>query len=203
MNEIEDARAAGTYVISLDNAQATNRALVGGKGANLAQLIEADLPVPAGFCVTTAAYEELTDDPAIKAAIDEFSDLDPSDTAAIAEVGSTLRTRIQERSVPEEIRDAIETDLNEMARDPEQAYAVRSSATAEDLQEASFAGQQETFLNVRGADEIIDRVRACMASLYTDRAIAYRATNDVPHDEVSLAVVVQQMVEPDVSGIFF
>ncbi|RBI59763.1 pyruvate, phosphate dikinase [halophilic archaeon] len=203
MSEIEDARAAGTYVITFDDARATNRALVGGKGANLAQLVDADLPVPAGFCVTTAAYEELIDDPAIHEAIDELSDLDPADTAAIADAGSELRARIQERSVPKEIRDAIKTALNEIASDRGQAYAVRSSATAEDLSEASFAGQQETFLNVRGADEIIARVRACMASLFTDRAITYRATNDIPHREVSLAVVVQQMVEPDVSGILF
>ena len=203
MSESEDARAAGTYVVSFDDARATNRALVGGKGANLAQLVEADLPVPTGFCVTTAAYEELIDDPAIKDAIDELTGLDPSDTAAIADAGSALRARIQKRSVPEEIRDAIETALDEIKSDPEQTYAVRSSATAEDLPEASFAGQQETFLNVRDADEIIARVRACMASLFTDRAISYRATNDIPHEEVSLAVVVQRMVTSDVSGILF
>ena len=203
MSEIEDARAAGTYVVSLDDTRAKNRTLVGGKGANLAQLVEADLPVPAGFCVTTAAYKELIDDPAIRETIDELAGLDPSDTAAIADAGSALRARIQERSVPEEIRDAIETAIDEIKNDPEQAYAVRSSATAEDLPEASFAGQQETFLNVRGADEIIARVRACMASLFTDRAIAYRARNDVAHEEVSIAVVVQQMVIPDVSGILF
>ncbi|GAA0255573.1 PEP/pyruvate-binding domain-containing protein [Haladaptatus pallidirubidus] len=203
MSEIEDARTAGTYVVSLDDTRATNRALVGGKGANLAQLVEADLPVPAGFCVTTAAYEELIDDPAIKEAIDKLAGLDPSDTAAISDAGSALRARIQNRSVSEEIRDTIETALNEIASDPEQTYAVRSSATAEDLPEASFAGQQETFLNVRGADEIIARVRACMASLFTDRAIAYRARNDVAHEEVSIAVVVQQMVIPDISGILF
>lgn len=203
MSEIEDARAAGTYVVSLDDTRATNRALVGGKGANLAQLVEADLPVPVGFCVTTAAYEELIDDPAIKEAIDQLAGLDSSDTAAIADAGSALRARIQERRVPAEIRDTIETALDEIASDSEQTYAVRSSATAEDLPEVSFAGQQETFLNVRGADEIVARVRACMASLFTDRAIAYRATNDVPHEEVALAVVVQRMVTPDISGILF
>jgi rifampicin phosphotransferase len=203
MSDIEDARAASTYVVPFDDTRVMNRTLVGGKGANLAQLVEADLPVPVGFCVTTVAYEELIDDPAIKEAIDKLAGLDPSDTAAIADAGSALRARIQDRSVPEEIRDAIETALGEIASDPEQTYAVRSSATAEDLPEASFAGQQETFLNVRAADEIIARVRACIASLFTDRAIAYRARNDVPHEEVSLAIVVQQMVEPDVSGILF
>ncbi len=100
-------------------------------------------------------------------------------------------------------RDAIEDALDAMANDPEQAYAVRSSATAEDLPAASFTGQQETFLNVRGTDAIVDRVRACMASLFTDRAITYRARNDVSHEEVAIAVVVQRMVSPDVSGILF
>jgi phosphohistidine swiveling domain-containing protein len=203
MSDTEDARASGTYVVSFDDAAAMERALVGGKGANLARLVSAGLPVPAGFCVTTAAYEALIDDPSIKEAIDELTALDPSDTAAIADAGSALRAQIQECDIPKEVRNAIETALDATASDPEQAYAVRSSATAEDLPEASFAGQQETFLNISGTNEIIDRVRACMASLFTDRAIAYRARNDIPHEEVALAVVVQRMVTPDVSGICF
>jgi rifampicin phosphotransferase len=203
MSEIEDFQTEGTYVVSFDDDRATNRAFVGGKGANLARLAGAGLPVPAGFCVTTAAYDALIDDPSIEEAIHELAALDPTDTSAIADTGSTLRARIQERSVPKEIQDAIEDALDAMASAPEQAYAVRSSATAEDLPEASFAGQQETFLNVHSTDEIIDRVRACMASLFTDRAIAYRAENDIPHDEVALAVVVQRMVTPDASGILF
>ncbi len=201
MSEIEDIQT-GTYVVGFDGAGATERALVGSKGANLARLAGAELPVPAGFCVTTAAYEELIDEPSIEEAIDELSGLDPTDTAAIAEAGSTLRARIRERDVPEEVQKAIENTLDAMASDPEQAYAVRSSATAEDLPEASFAGQQETFLNVHW-EAIVDRVRDCMASLFTDRAIAYRARNDVAHEEVALAVVVQRMISPDVSGICF
>lgn len=193
----------GTYVVAFDDAGATDRALVGGKGANLARLADADLPVPAGFCVTTAAYETLINDPSVEDAIDELTALDPTDTAAIADAGATLRTRIEDCDVPEEIRDAIERALDATASDPEQAYAIRSSATAEDLPEASFAGQQETFLNVCGTDAVIDRVRACMASLFTDRAIAYRARNDISHEEVALAVVIQRMVSSDISGICF
>ncbi|ELY86468.1 PEP/pyruvate-binding domain-containing protein [Natrialba taiwanensis] len=202
MSESEDIQT-GTYVVGFDDAGATDSALVGGKGANLARLVGADLPVPAGFCVTTAAYEALVDDSAIEDAINELAALEPTDTAAIADAGATLRTRIEDCDVPEEVQDAIEAAVDETASDPEQAYAVRSSATAEDLPEASFAGQQETFLNVRGADEIVDRVRACMGSLFTDRAIAYRARNDIPHEDVALAVVVQRMVSSDVSGILF
>lgn len=199
MSESEDIQKE-TYIVSFDEAGATERALVGGKGANLARLARDGLPVPAGFCVTTAAYEALIDKPSIEEAIDELSGLDPADTAAIADAGSTLRARIRERSVPEPVHDAVEAALDENAT--EQAYAVRSSATAEDLPEASFAGQQETFLNVH-RETIVDQVRACMASLFTDRAIAYRARNNIPHEEVALAVVVQRMVTPDISGIHF
>lgn len=201
MSEKEDIQK-GTYVVAFDDAGATDRALVGGKSANLARLVGSGLPVPAGFCVTTAAYEALIDDPAIQEAIDELLELDPTDTAAIADAGAALRAQIQDCEVPEAVRDAIETALDENVSGPEQAYAIRSSATAEDLPEASFAGQQETFLNVRRND-IIDRVRACMASLFTDRAIAYRARNDISHKEVALAVVIQRMVSPDAAGICF
>ena len=169
MSETEDIQQE-TYVVGFDDAGATERALVGGKGANLAQLVGAGLPVPAGFCVTTAAYEVLIDEPAIEDAINELAALDPTDTAAIADAGAALRARIQDCDVPEEIREAIERALDSTANDPEAAYAIRSSATAEDLPEASFAGQQETFLNVH-REEITDRVRACMASLFTDRAL--------------------------------
>ncbi len=192
----------GTYVVSFDDTRAVERALVGGKGANLARLSNAGLPVPEGFCVTTIAYEELIDDPVVRDAVDELSSLDPTDTVAIANAGRILRARIEELDVPAEIRGAIEDALEAMATDPGETYAVRSSATAEDLPDASFAGQQETFLNVPG-DAIVDRVRDCMASLFTDRAITYRARNEIPHGDVALAVVVQRMVTPDVAGITF
>ncbi len=202
MGETEDIQVEGPYVVGFDDAGATERALVGGKGANLAQLVGAGLPVPPGFCVTTAAYEVLIDEPIIEDAINELAALDPTDTAAIADTGAALRARIQDCDVPDEIREAIERALDSTANDTEAVYAIRSSATAEDLPEASFAGQQETFLNVH-REEITDRVRACMASLFTDRAIAYRARNDIPHEEVAIAVVVQRMITPDVSGILF
>lgn len=193
------------YVISLDDPAATDRALVGGKGANLARLIKAGLPVPDGFCVTTLAYWELADDESIDVLLDDLSDLDPADTETLADVGASLRARIENRDIPTSIQEAIENALTsvEAGNGPETGYAVRSSATAEDLPDASFAGQQETFLNVRGVNEVVDSVRACMASLFTDRAIAYREKNEIPHEEVALSVVVQRMVDPEVSGILF
>lgn len=192
----------GEYVVSFDETSATDRAFVGGKGANLARLSRAGLPVPDGFCVTTAAYKELIDDPTVHRLIRELPGLDPTDTTAVVDAGSALRARIQERDMPEEIREAIEDSLDAMASGSGEAYAVRSSATAEDLPEASFAGQQETFLNVH-RDAIVDRICDCMASVFTDRAIAYRATNDILHGDVALAVVVQRMITPDSSGILF
>lgn len=192
------------YVVSLNDLAATDRTLVGGKGANLARLVKAGLPVPEGFCVTTLAYWELIDE-SVDALLEDLSDLDPADSEALADVGSSLRARIENQDVPTEIREAIENAFTTVETDDgsETAFAVRSSATAEDLPDASFAGQQETFLNVRGVEEIVDSVRACMASLYTDRAIAYREKNGIPHEEVALSVVVQRMVNPQVSGILF
>lgn len=201
MSDFEETRTRGPVVVSLTDAAATDRALVGGKGANLAQLLSAGLPVPDGFCVTTIAYRHLIDE-SLRDAIDALATLDSTDTAAIADAGATLRERIESRPFPDAVEEQIEAMLSEVRRTTDETYAVRSSATAEDLPTASFAGQQETFLNVAEAD-VVDRVRACMASLFTDRAIAYRANNDIPHEDVAVAVVVQRMVTPDRSGILF
>lgn len=203
MSKFEDVRSDVPYVVRFTDSRATNRELVGGKGANLARLVEAGIPVPEGFCVTTHAFRAFVDDERTRELIGELSELDPSDTTVIADVGATLRGRIEELDVPADIRNEIEHSLDDAADGSEIPYAVRSSATAEDLSDASFAGQQETVLNVRGFEKIIDGVRSCMASLFTDRAIAYRANNDIPHANVALAVVVQRMTNPEVSGILF
>ncbi|KYH24319.1 phosphoenolpyruvate synthase [Halalkalicoccus paucihalophilus] len=203
MVDRSDFESYSQHVISLSDIRATDRLLAGGKGANLATLIEAGLPVPDGFCVTTVAFRQLVDTGSIDGLLDELSELDPADTAAIATVGERLRNRIEALEMPTTIREAIENEINATDSGPTKAYAVRSSATAEDLPEASFAGQQETILNVQGSEAIITASRACMASLFTDRAIAYRAKNDIPHTDVALAVVVQRMITPDVSGVLF
>jgi phosphohistidine swiveling domain-containing protein len=198
----EHPPTSAPYVVALTEPEAADPALAGGKGANLARLVAAGLPVPEGFCVTTVAFQRLIDDESIRTQIRELSTIDPTDTAAIADAGATLRDRIRAREVPDEVREAITRALAATPEGPAGAYAVRSSATAEDLPEASFAGQQETFLNVPES-EVVDRVRACMASLFTDRAIAYRARNDIPHEDVALSAVVQRMVDADTSGILF
>ncbi len=185
-------------VTILGDADSLSHDLVGGKGANLARLVEVGFTVPAGFCVTTAAYRTLIDTPTVRAAIHELDGLDPTDMEQISDNSATVRARIEAQSFPDAVRDAVEDALNDIDA---VAYAVRSSATAEDLPSASFAGQHETFLGV-SPDDVLTNVRACMASLFTDRAVSYRLRNDISHD-VALAVVVQEMVSPDVAGVLF
>ncbi|MFD1600620.1 phosphoenolpyruvate synthase [Halobellus rarus] len=202
MSELNGEQVDGPTVVSLSDPEATDRELVGGKGANLAQLASAGVPVPDGFCVTTVIYQQLLDKHT-KKAIASLSNLDPADSEAIADAGATIRKQIRESEFPDGVQDSIREMLNTSGAPVNKSYAVRSSATAEDLPYASFAGQQETFLNVQGLDAVIDRIRDCMASLYTDRAITYREQNGIAHANVSLAVVIQQMVSADASGVLF
>ncbi|HSP78983.1 MAG TPA: PEP/pyruvate-binding domain-containing protein, partial [Myxococcaceae bacterium] len=192
---------SGPFTVRFDEPGAGEPSLVGGKGANLARLAAAGLPVPEGFCVTTAAFHALLDDPSLQQALQSLEGLTPEDEEALCRAAADLRARIESRPLPEEARRAIEEAL--AACGLEHAYAVRSSATAEDLPEASFAGQQDTYLNVRGTESLLEKVRACMASLFTERATLYRARQGIPHSRVANAVVVQRMVRPDASGILF
>ena len=185
--------------LSLDDARATDPSETGGKGAALARLVRADLPVPGGFCVTTAAYRLLADSSAVREAVDSLAGLDAEDAGAVAAASTAVRDAVRDRTFPPEVRRAVEAALDGHDAD---AFAVRSSATAEDLPTASFAGQHETYLGVP-TDEVLDRVRDCMASLFTDRAVTYRIRNGIAHEDVALAAVVQGMVDPDVSGILF
>ena len=155
----------------------------GGKGANLGELIRAGFPVPDGFVLTTVAY----------ALAAEAAGVDPGDPAG-------ARTRLDGATVPPEIAAAVREGYRAIGAG---RVAVRSSATAEDLPEASFAGQQDTILEVEGEDAVLDAVRRCWASLFNERAVAYRATHRVDERAVRLAVVVQRMVEADVAGVLF
>ncbi|WP_434428109.1 phosphoenolpyruvate synthase [Nannocystis pusilla] len=177
-------------------------ARVGGKGQNLGALTRAGFPVPPGFCVTTAAYRHFVAGcPTFSAWLDRLDALDPDDIAGARELGAAVRDALLAVPLPPELVVAITAAHHELGR--EHAYAVRSSATAEDLPGASFAGQQDTYLNIRGDDELLAAVRRCFASLFTDRAILYRARNGFGHRHVALAVVVQRMVVPEASGILF
>jgi rifampicin phosphotransferase len=176
-------------VLELGCLGADTLPVVGGKAANLGELIRAGFPVPPGFCITTAAYQQV--------AADVF-DLNARDTGLIAE---QARTAILAAPVPAAIADAVERAYRGLGEDV--PVAVRSSATAEDLPWASFAGQQDTYLNIVGVDALLGAVHRCWASLWTDRAVSYRTTNGIDHATVQLAVVVQQMIEPQVAGVLF
>ena len=160
---------------------------VGGKATNLGALVRAGFAVPAGVCLTTEAYRR-----AVGSALDGL--FDEADTGVLAE---KARAAVLAVPIPDEVADAVR------AACPEGPVAVRSSATAEDLPDASFAGQQDTFLNVVGDDAVLDAVRRCWASLWTDRAVAYRGAHGIDHAAVTLAVVVQSMVDARWAGVLF
>src|SRR5690349_11031137 len=175
-------------------------ATAGGKGANLGELTRAGLPVPTGFVLTTAAYRAFVAASGIGdevfAAADLPADADP---AAYDEPARRIHALFTGATVPDE----IVAELEDARACLGPAVAVRSSATAEDLEDASFAGQQETYLNVRGRDELLTAVRDCWASLWTARAMAYRQRRGIDPAEVALAVVVQEMVAADAAGVLF
>ncbi len=192
------------WVCNFSELDKTKLSWVGGKGANLGELTQQGFPVPGGFCVTTEAYHEFLQqgEPArVEDWFKQLAALEPSDTSKAREIGATFRAYLMTLDVPSSVEEAILQAWEELGS--EHSYAVRSSATAEDLPDASFAGQQDTYLNVKGCDSLLEHVRRCWVSLFTDRAIVYRAQNQFDHREVALSVVVQRMVLPEVSGIMF
>jgi pyruvate,water dikinase len=192
----------GPYTLSFDEVDRSRLPEVGGKGANLGELTRAGFPVPPGFCVTTAAYRDFVRTSGeLDALLDSLDRVTHEDLHTIGTIGARIRTHLEALAIPGGIRLALLQAWRELGT--EHAYAVRSSATAEDLPTASFAGQQDTFLNIRGEEPVVGAVRRCWASLFTDRAIAYRAKNGFRHRAVLLAVVVQRMVVPEASGIMF
>ena len=178
--------------------------LVGGKGANLGLMVQAGLPVPDGFCVTTAAYALATAGERLEWVLDQLQSVQSEDMEGLTALAAEARQAVLEAPVPEAVEAAVRLACSALAPPGEElAVAVRSSATAEDLGEASFAGQQDTYLNVVGVNAVVDAVRRCWASLWTDRAVAYRASNRVDHRDVQLSAVVQRMVPAVVSGVLF
>lgn len=180
----------GSYTLSFHEIDKTKLALVGGKGANLGELSRSEgINVPDGFCLTTKAYKEIVGNNAeVRSLLVDLK----------AEIGAQIRGVIEEITIPKNIEDEITQRL-----EAEEAYAVRSSATAEDLPTASFAGQHDTYLNVIGTQAILKHITECWASLFTERALIYRLQNGFDHRSVSLAVVIQKMIFPDVAGVMF
>ena len=191
------------YVLDLEEIDRTQVALAGGKGANLGELSRIEgVRVPAGFCVTTDAFRRMmTPAPGISDQLDRLSRLDPGDRQILGTLSGEVRRTIEEIAIPDDLAAAITSSVTRLGG--QAGYAVRSSATAEDLPAASFAGQQDTYLNVVGLPAILQHVTRCWASLFTERAVTYRLRNGFDHRKVHMAVVVQRMLFPPVAGIMF
>lgn len=191
------------YVWDLQEAGETQIAVVGGKGAHLGALSRIEgVRVPDGFCVTTEAFRQVVAEaPAVGAQLDRLSGVDADDREAIRTLSAEIRRTVEGLALPGDLAAAVTGALNRHGE--RAAYAVRSSATAEDLPTASFAGQQDTYLNVIGPEAVLRHVSRCWASLFTERAVTYRQRNGVDHRTVHMAVVVQHMVFPQASGILF
>ena len=191
------------YVLDLHEADETRIALVGGKAAHLGALSRVEgVRVPAGFCVTTAAFRRImAEASSLGDPLDRLSRLSPDDREAIRALSAEIRRTVEGIAVPGDLAAAITGALARLGEHA--ACAVRSSATAEDLPTASFAGQQDTYLNVVGPDAVLRHVSRCWASLFTERAVAYRLRNGIDGRAVRMAVIVQRMVLPDASGVLF
>jgi phosphoenolpyruvate synthase/pyruvate phosphate dikinase len=191
------------YVLGLEEIDKSQVSLVGGKGANLGELSRIEgIRVPAGFCVTTDAFRRImTTAPGIDEQLDRLSRLDPGQRQAIRTLSAEIRRTLEEIAIPDDLAAAITRSVTRLGEHA--AYAVRSSATAEDLPAASFAGQQDTYLNVVGLAAVLEHVSRCWASLFTERAATYRLRNGFGQRKVRMAVVVQQMVFPRSAGILF
>ncbi|PEJ97707.1 phosphoenolpyruvate synthase [Bacillus wiedmannii] len=192
-----------SFVLDFQEIENTQLALVGGKGLNLGELSSAQgIQVPEGFCVTTVGYEKaIEQNEELQTLLPQLTKLKKEERAQIGEMSKKIREVIMAVKIPSEVVEAVAHYLSRFGN--EHAYAVRSSATAEDLPYASFAGQQDTYLNIIGKEAILQHVRKCWASLFTERAVMYRMQNDFEHNQVSICVVVQKMVFPEASGILF
>jgi phosphoenolpyruvate synthase/pyruvate phosphate dikinase len=191
------------YVIGFQEIDRSKFTLVGGKGANLGELSGIKgIRVPEGFCVTTEAYKKITESNAeLNSLLDELMRLKAEERENISKISAKIRMAIERVPISKDIAEEIENYLAKFGE--KDAFAVRSSATAEDLPTASFAGQQDTYLNIIGKEVILKHISKCWASLFTDRAVIYRLQNGFNHRKVRLAVVVQRMVFPQAAGILF
>lgn len=192
-----------SYVLSFNEIDKTKLMVVGGKGLNLGELSKIEgVMVPEGFCITTEAYKKAVENnDKLNILLEQLALLQVRDIEKIEEISSKIRKAIEEKEIYEDITSEVIKYITKFGK--EDAYAVRSSATAEDLPLASFAGQQDTYLNVLGIDSILYHISKCWASLFTTRAVIYRIQNGFDHRKVYLSVVVQKMIFPEASGIMF
>lgn len=192
-----------SLVLSFKEMESTQLSLVGGKGLNLGELTKIQgIQVPEGFCVTTVGYQKaIEQNESYQDLLDRLTMLKVEERDQIGEISRKIRQIIREVEVPSDVVKEVAYYLSQFGE--EHAYAVRSSATAEDLPHASFAGQQDTYLNIIGIDAILQHISKCWASLFTERAVIYRLQNGFDHRQVYISVIVQRMVFPQASGILF
>jgi pyruvate,water dikinase len=203
-NQSRDARDLATrYVLDFDEIDRTHVAIVGGKGSNLGELSRIDgVRVPAGFCVTTDAFRRaMAAGPSLGDLLEQLSRVGPDDQESTRALSASIRQTIEHVAIPDDVANAVTHAITKFGE--RDAYAVRSSATAEDSPTVSFAGQQDTYLNISGTAAILQHVSRCWASLLSERAVTYRLRNGIDHRQVQMAVVVQRMVFPRASGILF
>lgn len=192
-----------SYVLGFQEIDKTKLAIVGGKGVNLGELSRIEgIEVPEGFCVTTKAYKEIIgNNRKFHSLLDQLSLIKVDNRESISEISAQIRKVIEEITIPQDIENEITCQLKQLGK--KNAYAIRSSATMEDLATASFAGQQDTFLNIIEKDAILKNISKCWASLFTERAVIYRLQNGFDNKKVFLSVVIQKMVFPEAAGIMF
>lgn len=192
------------HVLWFKEIRKTDIPIVGGKGANLGEMTRAGIPVPDGFVVTAKAYFDFINSTSIrKKMLTELDGLDVDNQAKLMKASENIKTAILQAEMPKELAEEIKKYYLDLCGESDKLVAVRSSATAEDLPEASFAGQQSSFLEIKGWQSVVKHVQKCWASLFEARAIFYRVTNKFSHMKVGIAVPVQLMVQSDVSGIIF
>lgn len=203
-----------SYVVWFKDLNKDSIDVAGGKGANLGEMFNIGLPVPGGFSITAQTYKEFIERTGLDDRIQEkLINLDVEDTEKLQSISKEIQEMVSKTEIPDHIKEEIIDNYELLGADKQSAQnlvdpdevfvAVRSSATAEDLPEASFAGQQATFLNIKGKDALIKAVRDCWASLFTARAIYYRVRNNFDHSKVLISAIVQRMVNSERSGIMF
>ena len=209
MMTYDDKAGAGSrhlpdaLVLPLSALDSSLLPLVGGKAARLGELTRADFAVPPGFCITTAVYVQLSARAELEPLLEALAQLGHRDSTQQAELAARIRAALLKTPLPTATVEAITAAYHALGTREPAAVAVRSSATAEDLPAASFAGQQDTLLNVRGTQAVLLAVQHCFASLWTERAVGYRAEQGIDPRHVRLAVVVQLMLEASVAGVLF
>lgn len=195
------------FILDFSKLDKSSLPMVGGKNASLGEMINAGIRVPPGFAVTTDSYSVFIDSAKIQDKIfDLLSDLNPDDIEALNKAAADVQELILTAAIPDDVQKAIGTGYSQLCEQCEVnplPVAVRSSATAEDLPTASFAGQQDTYLWIQNTEQVIQSVRKCWASLFTPRAISYRVKNKFPHEKVLISVGIQKMVNSRAAGVMF